>query len=316
MPTQTIDTRRVYQQIADQVLQLIQAGEFAVNSRLPSERDLAEKFKVSRPSVREALIALEVMGFVQIKMGSGIYVCQPSQRKQTKQTPVQDFAPFELIQARSLIESEIAAQAALNRTEAHLFELERVLREMGVQSENEQNPLKADREFHAVLARATGNQVLASLVEQLFDARMGVLFSRLANYFDTQTTWNQAIKEHQAILRAVKVQDADRARLAMRHHMDRAYKRFSASWLKSDVPAESARLSLAARSAVRATKSAVLTVNATAQSNSALSSGPQTAHTTGRSTPQTRRKPQPAKDSGAGKPKRSAKLTKPGKIAG
>ena len=59
MITQAPDTRRVYQQIADQVLQLIQAGEFAVNSRLPSERDLAEQFKVSRPSVREALIAAE-----------------------------------------------------------------------------------------------------------------------------------------------------------------------------------------------------------------------------------------------------------------
>ena len=95
------------------------------------------------------------------------------------------------------------------------------------------NPLDADREFHAVLARATGNQVLASMVEQMFDARMGVLFSRLSNYFDTMSTWDQAIREHRAILRAVKARDADRARLAMRHHMERAYKRFSASWGKS-----------------------------------------------------------------------------------
>ena len=234
MMTQALDTRRVYQQIADQVLQLIDSGEFAVNTRLPSERDLAEQFKVSRPSVREALIALEVMGFVQIKMGSGVYVCKPNARKQP--APAKEFAPFELIQARALIEAEIAAQAASNRTDAQLKELEQRLQEMSTRSAQQKNPLVADREFHAVLARATGNQVLASLVEQLFDARMGVLFSRLANYFDTQTTWEQAIKEHRAILRAVKAQDPERARVAMRHHMDRAYKRFSVSWLKNAEP--------------------------------------------------------------------------------
>lgn len=234
MMTQAADTRRVYQQIADQVLQLIRAGEFAVNSRLPSERDLAEQFKVSRPSVREALIALEVMGFVQIKMGSGVYVCKPTQRK--RQAPVKEFAPFELIQARALIEAEIAAQAAIHRTDAQLLELEQRLQDMSAQSAQQKNPLASDREFHAVLARATGNQVLASLVEQLFDARMGVLFSRLANYFDTQTTWEQAIKEHRAVLRAVRVQDPERARAAMRRHMERASKRFSVSWLKSAEP--------------------------------------------------------------------------------
>ena len=234
MITHAPDNRRVYQQIADQVLQLIQAGEFAVNSRLPSERDLAEQFKVSRPSVREALIALEVMGFVQIKMGSGVYVCKPNMRKQP--APVKEFAPFELIQARALIEAEIAAQAAIHRTDAQLLELEQRLQDMSAQSAQQKNPLAADREFHAVLARATGNQVLASLVEQLFDARMGVLFSRLANYFDTQATWEQAIKEHRAVLRAVKAQDPERARAAMRHHMERAYKRFSVSWLKNAKP--------------------------------------------------------------------------------
>ena len=123
MPIQSIDTRRVYQQIADQLLQLIDAGEFAVESRLPSERDLAEKFKVSRPSVREALIALEVIGVVQIKMGSGVYVCKPEQARQKgrreSKVAAKEFAPFELIQARLLIESEIASQAAVCRTEQY-----------------------------------------------------------------------------------------------------------------------------------------------------------------------------------------------------
>lgn len=256
MPIQSIDTRRVYQQIADQLLHLIEAGEFAVGSRLPSERDLAEKFKVSRPSVREALIALEVVGVVQIKMGSGVYVCKPEQARQkgqrSKKVALKDFAPFELIQARLLIESEVASQAALCRTDEDVAELEKLLQQMTDCSQNNQNPLNADREFHAVLARASGNQVLASMVEQMFDARMGVLFSRLSNYFDTQATWDQAIKEHRAVIRAVKLRDPERARLAMRHHMERAYKRFSASWLKSNNDQSAtgkSRLSLVAKGA-------------------------------------------------------------------
>ena len=233
MPIQSIDTRRVYQQIADQLCQLIESGEFPVESRLPSERDLAEKFRVSRPSVREALIALEVAGLVQIRMGSGVYVCKPEQGRQRGRMPEKDFAPFELIQARLLIEAEIAAYAAQCRSDEHVGLLEQLLAQMMSLAEANQNPLNADREFHAVLARATGNQVLASMVEQMFDARMGVLFSRLSNYFDTKATWDQAIREHRAILRAVKARDPDRARLAMRHHMERAYKRFSASFGKS-----------------------------------------------------------------------------------
>ncbi len=275
MITHASVSRRVYQQIADQVLQLIRAGEFAVNSRLPSERDLAEQFKVSRPSVREALIALEVMGFIQIKMGSGVYVCKPNARKQP--APVKEFAPFELIQARALIEAEIAAQAAMNRTDAHLQELEQRLQDMSTRSAQQKNPLAADREFHAVLARATGNQVLASLVEQLFDARMGVLFSRLANYFDTQATWEQAIKEHRAVLRAVKAQDPERARAAMRHHMERAYKRFSVSWLKQTEPQQASTGHASTRLAAtpgRATGSRAETSQAASQTTKAGRSTP------------------------------------------
>ena len=74
MPFQPIEPRRLYRQIADQLRQLIQTGEFAVGSKLPAERDLATKMGVSRPSVREALIALEVEGLVEVRMGSGIYV--------------------------------------------------------------------------------------------------------------------------------------------------------------------------------------------------------------------------------------------------
>ena len=73
-----VETRRLYQQIADRVRELIQLGQYPVGSRLPPERDLATQLGVSRPSLREALIALEIEGSVEIRMGSGIYVCAVS----------------------------------------------------------------------------------------------------------------------------------------------------------------------------------------------------------------------------------------------
>jgi DNA-binding FadR family transcriptional regulator len=74
MPLQTVAPQRLYRQIAEQVRQLMVSGEFALGSRLPAERDLAVQLGVSRPSVREALIALEVEGMIEVRTGSGIYV--------------------------------------------------------------------------------------------------------------------------------------------------------------------------------------------------------------------------------------------------
>src|SRR6185436_8232886 len=78
VPLEAVEARRLYRQVADQLRALIDSGEYAVGSRLPTERDLAEQLKVSRPTVREALIALEVEGRVRIRVGSGIYVTEPA----------------------------------------------------------------------------------------------------------------------------------------------------------------------------------------------------------------------------------------------
>src|SRR5438552_16381185 len=111
MPLQSIEPRRLYRQIADQIRGLIQAGEFAPQSRLPAERDLARQLGVSRPSVREALIALEVEGLVEVRVGSGIYVRNPANAKSRSELPA-DTGPFELLRARWIIEGECAALAA------------------------------------------------------------------------------------------------------------------------------------------------------------------------------------------------------------
>src|SRR3982751_1364338 len=120
MPIATVENRRLYRQIAAQLSALIASGEFAVGQRLPSERELAVQLGVSRPSLREALIALELEGLVEVRVGAGIWVTAASGRG--AETPVQHEGegPFELLRARWLIEGEVAAMAAREATDADL----------------------------------------------------------------------------------------------------------------------------------------------------------------------------------------------------
>jgi DNA-binding FadR family transcriptional regulator len=230
MPLQAVDSRRLYRQIADQIAALIEGGEYGTGQRLPPERDLAKQLGVSRPSVREALIALEVEGYVEVRVGSGVYVTGPA-RTARAELPA-DSGPFELIRARWLIESECAALAAKSATRTQIRAMEEALDQMENERDRGVMPLGADRLFHLRLAESTGNSALALVVKTLWDQRQGPLFLRLEHHFDTPELWTVAIREHRDIVDAIARHDAGGARSAMRAHMNRAAKRFSKSWDK------------------------------------------------------------------------------------
>src|SRR5207249_3451443 len=130
MPFHSIEPRRLYRQIADQIRGLIRNGEFPAGSRLPPERDLARQLGVSRPSVREALIALEVEGMVEVRIGSGIYVLGGGAAPAVAHHMDAAAGPFELLRARHLIESECAALAAKSAKRNHVQAIEEALVEM------------------------------------------------------------------------------------------------------------------------------------------------------------------------------------------
>lgn len=238
MPIQTVETRRLYRQIADQIAELIRGGEYTPGSRLPPERDLAKQLGVSRPSVREALIALEVEGYVEVRVGSGVYVTNDRARAETAEALPADSGPFELIRARWLIEGECAALAAREGTRAQHRAIEEALETMVRDHERADSggpavPLVADRLFHLRIAEASGNSAFTLVVKTLWDQRTGPLFMQLENHFTTEETWTTAIKEHRDVLNAILKRDAKAARLAMRRHMDNAAKRFSKSFNSS-----------------------------------------------------------------------------------
>ncbi len=225
-----IQPRRLYRQVADQIRTLIDNGSFAVGERLPGERELAEELGVSRPTIREALIVLEVEGLVHIRMGSGIYVTRQLREKPVL-APAEDLeGPFELLRARSLIECAIAEEAAKVVSPAHIEALDAVLTRMAQTFNSPQTSIALDRSFHTTIAGMIGNSALNRFVGELFDQRMTPYFEKLASYFESPASWRQAFDEHRAIRDALAAGDPGAAKAAMQFHLQQSQVRFSRSF--------------------------------------------------------------------------------------
>ena len=235
MPLQTIEPQRLYRQIAEQLRSLISSGEFATGARLPAERELARQFGVSRPSVREALIALEVESVIEVRTGSGIYVLKPKTRGSRRKAAVDssEWGPLELMRSRELVEGEVAALAARNANKSDLQAIEKALNQMRKEVAQGKEPRAGDEAFHTAIAQACGNGVLHDTVRGYWQARRGTLFERLGDYFENQHSWDAALVEHTAVLEAIRAHDAGAARSAMQRHLKRAHTRYSASWRRA-----------------------------------------------------------------------------------
>jgi len=232
VPLQTVEPQRLYRQIADQLRTLIAQGEFAVGARLPAERDLAKQLGVSRPSVREALIALEVEGWVEVRTGSGVYVLDRTHRSPAP-VAAAEWGPLELIRARRVIEGETAALAAALAKRRDIDALSGAIALMNDLADRNVMPLEGDRAFHVAVVSIAGNAVLTETVQGFWDSRNGPIFTRLGGYFETLRSWRSAIAEHEAVRDAIAARDPEAARAAMHAHMDKAHQRFSASWRRA-----------------------------------------------------------------------------------
>jgi len=229
MRLQAVEPRRLYLQIADQIRSLIESGEVARGERLPAERALAKQLRVSRPSLREALIALEMEGLLDVRVGSGIYVTQPG--APLKGAELADaYGPFEVIRARWLIEGECAALAAKQATPDQVRAIREAHARMVEEARRNPNPLDADRAFHVRLAEASGNSALVLVVQTLWDQRVGPLYRALERKLEHASMATETLREHQAILTAIVRHDPVAARAAMRRHMDMTKKRYSKDW--------------------------------------------------------------------------------------
>ncbi|MFG6488481.1 FadR/GntR family transcriptional regulator [Roseateles sp. BYS78W] len=213
------DSRRQYQLVADRIRALIDAEGIGVGSRLPAERELALQLGVSRPSLREALIALEIDGRVEIRGGSGVYVCAlPAGSADGATSPLGD-SPAELMHARMVLEGAVITLAAARVTKAGLQRVEEALTAMREDHALGRKPVDADRRFHLSIAEMAGNSVLSEMVGTLFDGRHGPIAARMSGQVESTRTWQAAVSEHEAIYRALEARNPQAASAAMCSHM-------------------------------------------------------------------------------------------------
>ena len=225
------DCDRAYQRLAAQVLDLIGEGEFLPGARLPSERALAERFDVSRTSVREAIIALEIQGAVEVRGGSGIYVsATPPSNKIHPLLQISGPGPFEILRARCLIESEIAAAAAESRKDSDLDRIFGALADMRKHMDDKAANEAADRRFHLHIAESTGNDVLLQMVKAKWDQSQGPVWEKIEHHFHTPALRIASQNDHQLIFNAMVARDAVASREAMKAHLERVMQEFAKAW--------------------------------------------------------------------------------------
>jgi DNA-binding FadR family transcriptional regulator len=210
---------RLYQSVVERLTRSIAAGLYAVGDRLPAERELAATFEVSRATIREAIIALELNGLIEVRIGSGVYVIDATQ---SAGVVSMDIGAFELTEARLLIEGEVAALAATQISDDEILELERLLVEMDNANKKSSGAGElVDRQFHEAIAAATRNSALISTVEQLWTIRNRSPQILLVLEKTRAKGYKPVINEHKAIVDALKTRDSNAARAAMRSHLSR-----------------------------------------------------------------------------------------------
>lgn len=210
--------QRLYQKVAQKILEMVTSGAYPPGTRLPGERELAERFEVSRVVIREAEISLEALGHVEIKVGSGVYVREPSATDHGRLPAV---TAFELTQTRLLFESESAALAATEITTEQLAVLEQSIERMHHSAQDSAEADEADRIFHLTIAKASANTANYFIMENLW--RMRVELPEVREMYAAVCTEDSysRVDEHEAILDALRERDPDKARIAMRAHFSR-----------------------------------------------------------------------------------------------
>lgn len=207
---------RLYQDVARKLMKELAADRYPVGSRLPAERELALQYGVSRPTVREAMIALEVQGLVEVRIGSGAYVLRfPGQ----EDIPGFDVTAFELTEARLLFEAEAAALAASEATDAEIEEIAALVDEIARENQEPQGTDKADRAFHLAIAKATRNTAVFNVINQLWELRYSSPEAALLHEKARTAHVMPVVEEHTAVLDALRRRDPVAARAAMRAHL-------------------------------------------------------------------------------------------------
>ena len=219
MELQAVKTDRLYIKVAEQLSKLVHDGTIKPGERFPAERDLAEKLGVSRPTIREAMIALELSGIIEIRTGSGIYV---TKKKPSLDSADKGVGPFEILEIRYIVESEACALAASRISDEQIEQLKAVLREMEEEEKQDDSSEKADWKFHSIIAEASQNSAIFSVVNWLWELRNQSALSTAFLERIRKEGVHPSINDHRRIVDALEKRNPEKARMAMKNHIENA----------------------------------------------------------------------------------------------
>jgi len=218
-----VKTKKVYMKIVEQVQDLIKEGKLKLGDKLPPEHILAEKFGTSRPSVREALSALEILGVIESRGGKGNFIKDnlnsPLYERRFKELEEEE-SPFELLEARKAVETEIAGLAAEKAASEDIREIEEALDRMENTLNDTPRVMEFDREFHIAIAKAAHNSILFQMMNYLADGLKESLWVNIK-----EKSWalpghpQKYLEEHTKLLEAIKKGDKKAARRTMYSHL-------------------------------------------------------------------------------------------------
>lgn len=216
-----LDVKRLYQEIGVKLKAMLSSGQYPVGSRLPPERDIAAQFGISRAVVREALIMLELENLIDVRKGSGVYVINLPDSTKSTTASKDDIGPFEMLQARQLLESNIAAFAATQIIKSDIADMRKALQQEAEALEKRQTNYDGDEMFHMLIARATQNSVLEDMVRELWLRRQfSPMWLKLHARIADQNYRRNWLEDHQKILQALQCKDPQAAHQAMWQHLE------------------------------------------------------------------------------------------------
>lgn len=211
---------RSYKKIGELLKEELRQEVYKIGERLPPEREIAERFEVSRTVIREALIMLELENLVSVKKGSGVYVTNlPSSNDGFDYL---DVGPFELLQARQLLESSIAEFAAIQANRNDIVRLKEILHQEYITLEQGgDDDYSADEEFHSAIAEITQNEVLIKMQKDLWIYRSNPMWKKLHSHINKEHRYRQLwLKDHEIILNSIQKKDPALAKKAMWQHIE------------------------------------------------------------------------------------------------
>lgn len=215
-----VRTSRLYEQIIEQIEGSILAGELKPGDQLPAERELAQRFGVSRTAVREAVKALREKGLVEAYSGRGTFITNGTSQaiRQSLDLMIKIGQPdgcTHLAEVRLILEPEIAALAATRVEEQHLAAMREAITVMDNSRQNPDAYIEADLDFHLALAEAAANPLILSLLDSI----VGLLREQRLRIFNVDGGPERGQFHHKRIIEAIETRDAERARETMRAHL-------------------------------------------------------------------------------------------------